>query len=572
LVAAVAVAVVPVAGCRFLRPTPHAAKTPEPCAGCRYDQKTQIAFHAGKLWSRNEGGLVQAFDAKTGRLFHPLPGENVVDLERTLDDRLWALATREGGAVVLSWTASDAEDGGAFRVLARIDTGPGEPSPPIAVASLHGRPVVLTTRAVFVVEADGAVRRAELDKTYRGDPRRPTAFAVTAAGLAYSGVNYGEFGGYLRRIDLATGWVEDFEEPTRAEFDRSIGRAHSTPPFSPVTAMIADPDRPDCVLAGIGLHHMFSRKGKLLRVCDRRIDVVEPVSPAVPPSRSDPGSDSALAALLRRPELTCCRRIVPPRPFPSAAPSASVSVAASTSASPASSASADARETDGDDVSSDEVHPWPSLFDGPSTAIFGLERTRHGYWMVTGDDLVHVEGGRVERRPFPPILVRRGVSVGLVDGVVATETGMNGRVSAGGGGTPLLAVLSLDDPPPRSAREVFTALAAPSPVGRCWIERSSSDSPPGQGPERARRTLCFDEQGYEASYREHHVRGPITWQRDTDADWVGTVSPNETLRLWIGDKTAVLTDSALPDEPWIFLDPATAPAVSPAPSAPASPR
>lgn len=522
-----------VSGCKGAKPPATAQRTraeeirDTPHPGW-YDQRTTVAFHSGRLWSRDEGGRLWVLGFASGEETRALEGENVVDLLRTLDDELWLLVARVDGADVLRWAGGEDTSATAFRPLARlrIASPPASrpPSRPLALGSFRGRPVVLTQRASFVVQADGSAQQAPLSKPIDGDTRRPRAFAIAEPGIAYLGENNGEFGGSLRRIDLATGVVEELSRLDGSDPDRLCGGVFN-PACDPVTAIIADPDDPRCVLAGVGLHHMWVREGKLLRVCDRRIEIAPAAT--VPPLVSKRAADSPLARLLRwewdEPAV----------------------------AAPAS--------------ASEAPPPRPRLRllhdEGPSPAIFGLARTRDGYWMARGDDLIHVEGARADRGPLPWAIERRAIAVAVTGGLVVSFSGMNGRVSVGGS-VGLVAPISLSDSPALDPRPPSSPLWASSPAGTCWRERPPrwSDTRPY---ERPLRQVCFDKVVYQLRAGERRDDGPIRWRRgdmratDRAADWVGEVGEvgsNEALLLWIGESSAILMNSTLPDEPPMVLD------------------
>jgi hypothetical protein len=130
--------------------------------------------------------------------------------------------------------------------------------------------------------------------------RRDATFGSSVAAASrdgrslYIGNNRGEWGGGLERIEIATGKVTNVEsildpkeicgEPLDADCD-------------PVNAVVADPKRADCVLAGVGLQHMFSVSGRVLRVCGDKVEVVFEPKPPPPPPR-EPGPDGFVRTLL----------------------------------------------------------------------------------------------------------------------------------------------------------------------------------------------------------------------------------------------------------------------------------
>jgi hypothetical protein len=96
---------------------------------------------------------------------------------------------------------------------------------------------------------------------------------VNAALLAtprhlYLGLNNGEWGGGLRRIDRASGEVATIER--NATDDTCHGGPLNTS-CDPVHAIAAEPWRPGCVALAIGLVHFMSH-GRLAEVCGDRVE------------------------------------------------------------------------------------------------------------------------------------------------------------------------------------------------------------------------------------------------------------------------------------------------------------
>ncbi len=85
----------------------------------------------------------------------------------------------------------------------------------------------------------------------------------------YVGLDFGEFGGGLQRVDLATGashWIE------RHDSGEYCGHPLDSQ-CDPVTAVIPDPDAADCIFASVGLVHLFTSTGRILRVCGDEVAV-----------------------------------------------------------------------------------------------------------------------------------------------------------------------------------------------------------------------------------------------------------------------------------------------------------
>lgn len=81
----------------------------------------------------------------------------------------------------------------------------------------------------------------------------------------FVGRDAGEWGGGLTRIDRTTGMVTDVEKHGAELCDGPLNGA-----CDPVNGIAAEPGRPDCLLATIGLQHMMST-GRLVEICGDRI-------------------------------------------------------------------------------------------------------------------------------------------------------------------------------------------------------------------------------------------------------------------------------------------------------------
>ena len=92
---------------------------------------------------------------------------------------------------------------------------------------------------------------------------------VAADGGLYVGLNMGEFGGGLLRIDVSSGRVE--------ALDRRDGSGLCDGPLNSdcdaVTALLPDLAHPPCLFAAIGVAHLEDT-GRVLRVCGNRLEAV----------------------------------------------------------------------------------------------------------------------------------------------------------------------------------------------------------------------------------------------------------------------------------------------------------
>jgi hypothetical protein len=120
----------------------------------------------------------------------------------------------------------------------------------------------LTTRRIIDVVGDkhGAVPLSE--------PLRPglvTSVHVTPEKV-FVGINAGEWGGGLRRIDRKAGKITNVESDVADELCK--GPLNSK--CDPVNGIASEPWNPDCVAIAVGLVH-FEPHGRIVEVCGDRV-------------------------------------------------------------------------------------------------------------------------------------------------------------------------------------------------------------------------------------------------------------------------------------------------------------
>ncbi|EJL21978.1 hypothetical protein PMI01_05089 [Caulobacter sp. AP07] len=94
-----------------------------------------------------------------------------------------------------------------------------------------------------------------------------TSSLLRVGDQVFVGANLGEFGGGLQRIDQRTGKVSDLQrndavDPCEAVLDKQC---------DPVNGVTPAPWDSNCVIAAVGLVHMFT-SGRLVEVCGDRIE------------------------------------------------------------------------------------------------------------------------------------------------------------------------------------------------------------------------------------------------------------------------------------------------------------
>jgi hypothetical protein len=227
-----------------------------------------ISFE-GKLWilgtmsARNDpsGGLV-SFDMRdNSRRVHFERG--VLDIAKS-DRDLWALSRgSKGHSFVCSvWRKTRFENIGEFQL-------PNE-GEPIALLNNAGSPVVLSGQTVHLFTSDNHTWQViELKGKLRSGVQVSAASPKTG-GSIYIGIDVGEWGGGLQRVELKTGMVEGIERRDAKEL--CAGPLNQQ--CDPVTGVIPDPQEADCVLASVGLVHLFHSTGRILRVCGKDVTLV----------------------------------------------------------------------------------------------------------------------------------------------------------------------------------------------------------------------------------------------------------------------------------------------------------
>lgn len=218
----------------------------------------------GRLWVRGlkrgmePGGLV-AIDMASGAR-RVVAQDGVIDMAKR-DGRLWLLrqGERPNQAEAAQWLD------GRFQALPHLTAPFGAG----ILALLVGRdgPVILTSRAVI---SWSPTARKWITTRLKGRLRADAVNVTTmpaAANDIYIGLDLGEWGGGLQRIDGDTGAVTEVES-TQKGADKEELLSHS---LDPVTGLLPDPDDGACVLASTGLSHMGFTNGRLLKVCRGRV-------------------------------------------------------------------------------------------------------------------------------------------------------------------------------------------------------------------------------------------------------------------------------------------------------------
>lgn len=132
----------------------------------------------------------------------------------------------------------------------------------IALSCDQDTAAVLTSRRLIKLDSTAPQTVALSERIQTG----PVTSVHVTNNHAFVGINAGEWGGGLRRIDRRTGKVSVVERNLTGEL--CGGPLNSG--CDPVNAIASQPGRPDCVVAAVGLVH-FSPRGRLVEVCGDRV-------------------------------------------------------------------------------------------------------------------------------------------------------------------------------------------------------------------------------------------------------------------------------------------------------------
>lgn len=258
---------VPVVG-GSAQPRPQPQPKSDPVLGERIAEGVVLD---GRLWLRGtlgknslgdrSGGLVSFGTADQSRQVHFEKG--VIALGKDGHD-LWVLrqsSSNQRRFIVSVWRNRSFEDVGDFKSSDR--------DVPLALLNNSGIITVLTEETIRVFSTGRGWSSVPL----KGKLRLGVQMAIASpagGGSAYLGINKGEWGGGLQKVDLQTGEITNIE--------RRDGKGLCDGPLNsdcdPVTGVIPDPQTKECVLASIGLVHLFTSKGRILRVCGEKVTVI----------------------------------------------------------------------------------------------------------------------------------------------------------------------------------------------------------------------------------------------------------------------------------------------------------
>jgi hypothetical protein len=279
---------VPIDAARFILPSePESAEAMRQrrAAEAQGDQNPQsrnrmisrAVFGAGRLWLlTDQGQLSSLAEGERTRRLHDL-GEKVLDI--CVRGNVPVALTGERGDGE-SWTIHRWQAGAwrTFRTIARTFDSL------VALACDADQQIVLTSHRL--IDLTGRARAVTLSEPIYPALVRTVVHVTSDA--AWVGINRGEWGGGLRRIDRLTGTVSTV---VRDATEDRCGGPLSTD-CDPVNGLATIPWHPQCVAAAIGLIH-FEAHGRITAVCPNGIAQLFAAPDAVDPGDSQEVAEAA---------------------------------------------------------------------------------------------------------------------------------------------------------------------------------------------------------------------------------------------------------------------------------------
>jgi len=218
---------------------------------------SRAIFAGGRLYLvAGNRGLLSLAEGESSLTSHDF-GEPVLDACVQGGEPLALTGAPETGQ---AWTLRRLHDGQwrSERAIVRDD------DQPVALAcTAEGAFLLTSTRFLDLNSARPAVLRL------RGDPVQAlvTAAVLVTPQAVFVGLNAGEWGGGLRRIDRRSGQVQTIEENATGELcDGPLNTG-----CDPVQGLADIPWRPNCIVAAVGLIHLLAH-GRLTKVCPDGIE------------------------------------------------------------------------------------------------------------------------------------------------------------------------------------------------------------------------------------------------------------------------------------------------------------
>jgi hypothetical protein len=250
---------------------------------------TRAVFADGRLWILSDAGDLSSLAESADRWTEEGLPDPVFDLCLQDGHPLAVTGKPEGDNV---WTLRRWIDG----AWSAGTTVPTEGDDLIALDCAAGGITLLTTRRIIEVDGHKQAAVALSGKLIPG----LVASVYGTPDQVFVGVNAGEWGGGLRRIDRRSGQVTAIER--NASGGLCGGPLNSS--CDPVNGIAAEPWKPGCIAAAVGLVH-FVPHGRIVEVCGDRVERLyyrayeEQASASRPISGDEPFSTVAFFGLVR---------------------------------------------------------------------------------------------------------------------------------------------------------------------------------------------------------------------------------------------------------------------------------
>jgi hypothetical protein len=218
---------------------------------------SRAVFGAGRLWLLTDSAALSSLaEGETRRTAHDLGGP-VIDICEQAGTLL--AVTGRGRERRGPWTLRRLVDG-------RWQTGgtiAHEGDALVALSCSPGDGMLVTSRRLIDLGSGRAAAR--LSEALRPSLVRSVVHVTQEA--VFVGINAGEWGGGLRRIDRRTGRVATIERNATGELcDGPLNAS-----CDPVNGLATIPWRPDCIAGAVGLIHMMAH-GRIAQICPGSVE------------------------------------------------------------------------------------------------------------------------------------------------------------------------------------------------------------------------------------------------------------------------------------------------------------
>jgi len=213
----------------------------------------RAVYAENRLWVLTDAGGVSSISEGQEKRTKEILPERAADLCATGGHPTVVTGGRMGGS---AWTLRRHE-AGAWSVVAAV---PANGDKLLAMACTRDKATLLTSRRL--IEFDGKQQSAVVLSDQLGLGPVLVASTYATPDQFFVGLNAGEWGGGLLRIDRSSGKIGIVEKNTSGEL---CGGPLNTS-CDPVNGIVAEPGKPGCIAAAIGLVHMAPH-GRVVEVC-----------------------------------------------------------------------------------------------------------------------------------------------------------------------------------------------------------------------------------------------------------------------------------------------------------------